>query len=520
MDNFMFAWAQSQIPSLYIRQGPATCVVVYLAVLLWIPAIKVPMLLWLGVEILWLAYFTCYLLPQLTSFRPEDSCKPLLAEDVNRLIDNIVFLIRKDRHTFWSHVTGKACSTGSIPASTARCFVKSLMFFYDECHHYTTPEQTELYENAVTRVKEACGGFAEENVDDISNHIPNHIRSWVDDDHLGDLVRCTPLVMILVTEAVRAFTLVVVLIFGFRRGHVHSPSGVECWVWDPPTLAAESRPLVLLPGAGFGLTSFLPLALLLQNRLPNRRIILYRLPWVEMCRPWVVLPQWSSVITGLKEGFKVVGLNDCEIDVLGHSYGTAVANRLLRELCTSGSEVFNEEQEVPPRIHFLGLLDPIVLGGASTGLSGFTINQVGPDLSFAFCGNRAGNGTKEILDYDPCINNQCMGGISVYMSAHDQLVDVDLARHILVKDVIPLDSPRSSHVQLCVDRTEDSFHGRWLVEIWCGGLLWGAPCATNCLNLLSSRLGMTSHSGDCGVKATVCYDVITSPIENENDTEK
>ena len=112
-------------------------------------------------------------------------------------------------------------------------------------------------------------------------------------------------------------------------------------------------------------------------------------------------------------------------------------------------------------------------------------------MSFAFCGNRAGNGTKEILNYDPCQQDQCRGGISVYLSAQDQLVDVDLARHILMKDVAPLDGPHcSSHVQLCVDRTVDSFHGRWLVEIWCGGLFWGAPCASTCLSLLEERLGI------------------------------
>ena len=91
MVNVLSAWCQGQIPSLYIRQGPLACLVGYLAVLLWLPALKGPMLIWLGVELLWMAYFSYFLLPQLTNFRPEDSCKPLDAGEVNRLIDNICF---------------------------------------------------------------------------------------------------------------------------------------------------------------------------------------------------------------------------------------------------------------------------------------------------------------------------------------------------------------------------------------------------------------------------------------------
>ena len=372
-------------------------------------------------------YFSYSLLPQLTNFRPEDSCKPLVTEDVNHLIDNIVFLLKKDKHSFWKNVTGHACTSGNIPASTARCFVKSLLFFFAECAHYHTPEQKALYEHAVGRVEEATGGFAiapphancdrgeeeeeeeeEESVlrgggrgdDQAHVHVPNHIRAWVDDEHLGSLVRCTPLVMVLLTEAMRALTLGVIVLFGFRRGHCHVSSGLECWVWHPRTQTqaqaeatdkrplSSSRPLILFPGAGFGLTSFLPLALLLQRRLVGRSVVLYRFPWVEVCRPWVTLPQWSMVLEGLLEGFEALGLSGCEIDVLSHSYGTAVANRLLRELCRLEEDKDKGERgrgggrgggtsgTAPPRVHFLALLDPIVLGGASTGLSGFTINQV------------------------------------------------------------------------------------------------------------------------------------------------
>ena len=51
-------------------------------------------------------------------------------------------------------------------------------------------------------------------------------------------------------------------------------------------------------------------------------------------------------------------------------------------------------------MNYLAIVDPIVLGGASCGLVG-VINQGGPDLSFAFCANRAGVTFKEIIDYDP-----------------------------------------------------------------------------------------------------------------------
>jgi hypothetical protein len=62
---------------------------------------------------------------------------------------------------------------------------------------------------------------------------------------------------------------------------------------------------------------------------------------------------------------------------------------------------------------------------------------------------------------------------------------------------------RDSHVHLCVDPTADSFHGRWLVEIWFFGLFWGAPCANRCLNMLDHRhlVSKPSNSGiDCQQK--------------------
>ena len=44
-----------------------------------------------------------------------------------------------------------------------------------------------------------------------------------------------------------------------------------------------------------------------------------------------------------------------EFDLIGHSYGTVVANRLLRELCLERKH----EQSARMRMHRLSLIDPI-----------------------------------------------------------------------------------------------------------------------------------------------------------------
>ena len=50
-------------------------------------------------------------------------------------------------------------------------------------------------------------------------------------------------------------------------------------------------------------------------------------------------------------------------------------------------------------------------GGAATGLVGI-INRAKPDISFAFCANRAGVTFKESLDYNPRAHGQCVGGLA------------------------------------------------------------------------------------------------------------
>ena len=146
------------------------------------------------------------------------------------------------------------------------------------------------------------------------------------------------------------------------------------------------------------------------------------MPRIPSCEQF--LPQWSVLIRDLVGGIREVlsadaaahschisaegggaegggaagapigGSPTCDFDVVAHSYGTAVANRLLRELCL--------EHRHPPavpaealRVVHLELIDPIVLGGASTGLVG-VINRAQPDISFGFAANRAGVTTREV----------------------------------------------------------------------------------------------------------------------------
>lgn len=273
-------------------------------------------------------------------------------------------------------------------------------------------------------------------------------------------------------------------------------------------------------------------------------------------RPWTHFPQWSQVVEGVLGSLELLRVKDC--DIIAHSYGTAVANRVMRKLCGQSNCSCNGGENgggsipapappppvssassfktgmaaqasspspspsspaslvavVPPPssprlvVGFLGLVDPIVLGGASCGLVG-VINQHGPDLSFAFAANRAGVTNLEVFDYDPTSFGQCCGhnhkggngggeggegseeavrGVGVYLSEGDVLVDPALAKHILNKHLPP------AAVTCVVDDAPLSPHGRWLVEMWAGGggILWHSPCATRCLALLMGGI----HNGN------------------------
>ena len=359
--SLLFAWAKGQVPSLYIRSGPAACVVAAAFIALVSPSFSIPLLAWVALEIIWSIYFRLHLVPQLTQFRPEDSGSWHKAEEVDRVIDNIVFLLQQDRVAFWTRVTGHPCLSGSVPIKTAKCFVRSLLFMFSDCECYQHEEQVALYETALNKIEVATGGFLpsvettnSEEADNTRAALPNLIRSWIDDAHLKSIIRCTPLIMVAISMLVRTGTFFAIWIAGWKMGHQCSSSRMECWVLNPPVpgstgdataiadAMSKQRPLVLLPGAGFGVTSFLPLVLLLQGQLAGRTMLLYRLPWVEVCHPWATLPQWSTIISGIMEGLHELGLGDATIDVISHSYGTAVANRLLRELCKPDHRMNNE----------------------------------------------------------------------------------------------------------------------------------------------------------------------------------
>ena len=111
-------------------------------------------------------------------------------------------------------------------------------------------------------------------------------------------------------------------------------------------------------------------------------------------------------------------------------------------------------------------------------------------MSFAFCANRAGVTNKEVLDYNPVAYGQCSKGLVSYMADGDVLLDVHLGKAILHR--------YAPSAEIVVDEARIGFHGRWLVEIWSGGLLWGAPCAQRCIDGLLSRLGACAPPARAG----------------------
>ena len=134
-------------------------------------------------------------------------------------------------------------------------------------------------------------------------------------------------------------------------------------------------------------------------------------------------------------------------------------------------------------VGFLGLVDPIIFGAASTGIIG-VINQGLPDISFAFCANRAGVTSKEVMDYDPRLallpNNK--SSITVYVSEGDDLVDVPLAQHMIDKYMPTVE------VRCVVDRTKGGFHGRWLYALPVHMLCCKNKHTRRCLNVLVEGL--------------------------------
>jgi len=62
------------------------------------------------------------------------------------------------------------------------------------------------------------------------------------------------------------------------------------------------------------------------------------------------------------------------------------------------------------------------------------------------------------------------------MSQDDILVDISLAKKILNADL--------KSAQLIIDDSPNSFHGRWLVEMWLGGSFFHYPCSSKCLSFI------------------------------------
>lgn len=540
-DSWINWWAS---PRLTLGFGTAICFALCASLPV---AHSISLALWLLAELIWWYIHRKIFLPKLLSFRPEDAAELISDRDFDRAIDNMVFLLKNDAEKFWHRVTGK--SVPKVPVETARSYVRSLLFINDDegedgddstddddnIQHVgrvsneganneeigkikANPSSSRrLLKRGLSRIEEACGGFApstssstlspEELLDHVDptpphtqhshtvEEIPNLIQGWGDNKYLSSIVRTTPLVVSAASLLSGLLLKLVLRLFGWKRGVKHPLSKVEYWVYTPSLKSSLLRhsnkeddedldnPLVLIPGAGNGLMSFLPLVLHFQFKAKKRRMVLYRLPHVEVGRPWARLPQWSELVAGVVNGLEhELGITKC--DIIAHSYGTAVANRLLRELC------LDRLHESKLKIQTLSLLDPIVFGGASAGLVG-VINAQGPDLSFAFCANRAGVTPKEILDFDPTEYGQCLGSarrkslmghnICVYLSKDDILVDIPLARQILNTYL------KSAHLE--IDNTSNSFHGRWLVELWTGGAFLNYPCSSRVLRLLYATLG-------------------------------
>jgi hypothetical protein len=257
---------------------------------------------WLGTEALWLVYVRAVCVPRLASFHPEDAATPCTADEFDRAIDNVCFLLERDAPSLWLRVTGVSFEA-TPPPSVMRSYVRSLLFMFED-----NAEQAAMLEQGVARLAEASAACAsscasscasgspakmaaaELACDDVPEHLaPNLIRGWSDDAHLASIISPTPLVLSVAMELFYRLTVCALLLLGWRRGPPHAASGLECFVYRPhPARSAGcgGRPLVMLPGAGAGLVSFLPLALHLQRRLLSRTLVIYRLPHVEIARPW------------------------------------------------------------------------------------------------------------------------------------------------------------------------------------------------------------------------------------------
>jgi hypothetical protein len=127
-----------------------------------------------------------------------------------------------------------------------------------------------MLEYGVMKLTKATpGGFIE---DKAVEAIPNLIQGWSDNEFLGSIIRPTPFILALLVELFVCLAGWILFLFGWRKLQSFNPgraTSVECWVLRPSgqdSGTKKTNPLVLIPGAGYGLVSFVPLALTLQVR--------------------------------------------------------------------------------------------------------------------------------------------------------------------------------------------------------------------------------------------------------------
>jgi hypothetical protein len=162
-------------------------------------------------------------------------------------------------------------------------------------------EMRTMLEYGVAKLTSATpGGFAEDKgmtAEQAVEQFPNLIRGWADDEYLASIIRPTPLFLSLLVELLVITAEWILYLFGWRKLQLqplpnassYSRNCLECWVLRPPDKAGgysskdgrgesedgrsgdgqehetnSPNPLVLIPGAGYGLVSFVPLVLTLQ----------------------------------------------------------------------------------------------------------------------------------------------------------------------------------------------------------------------------------------------------------------
>jgi hypothetical protein len=97
------------------------------------------------------------------------------------------------------------------------------------------------------------------------------------------------------------------------------------------------------------------------------------------------------LIKDIIHSLRTLGVTD--FDVLAHSYGTSVVNRLLRALCGLDKiEGYSAEGDASSQlcVKALSMAEPVVFGTTSVGFSCAFMNALGPDLNLACISNRGG----------------------------------------------------------------------------------------------------------------------------------